>query len=155
MRPLSFQDGQGTQEKHPLEFDKGASTGPFISKPCKGVGHSHERIWEMAKIVVECSDPNDLDAIEEATEEFVGRCNITYFRQAQALQDAGTAQSEREASRIIAEGTGESEETVRYHVRQGAKEVVGGQPTTTTPLNNTQSAGNQENRKRFHKFLGC
>ena len=39
----------------------------------------------MAKIVVECADPNDPEAVQAAIEEMTGKCNITYFRQAKNL----------------------------------------------------------------------
>jgi len=83
----------------------------------------------MAKIVVECSDPNDLEAIEAASEQFVGRCNITYFKQAQVMQEVGTAKSQREAARKIAGETGETESAVEHRIRRGKNEVrQGGAP---------------------------
>jgi hypothetical protein len=87
----------------------------------------------MAKIVVECSDPNDLQAVEAATDQFQGKCNVTYFRQAKAMVDAGTAKTLHDASKRIAEDTGESEEAVRHRVRRGLKKVgQHGQPRADT-----------------------
>ena len=82
----------------------------------------------MAKIVVECSDPNDLEAIEAASEQFVGRCNVTYFKQAQAMQQIGSAKNNLDASKKIATETGETSEAVRHRIRRGKNEVgQGGQ----------------------------
>lgn len=77
----------------------------------------------MAKIVVECSDPNDLDAIEAATEQFIGRCNTTYFRQHQAMVEAGVSENKSESARKIAEETEETPEAVRTRIRRGEKEA--------------------------------
>lgn len=76
----------------------------------------------MAKIVVECSDPNDLEAVEAATDQFQGKCNITYFRQAQAMVDAGTATSLKDASRKIANDTRETPGSVEERVYRGRKQ---------------------------------
>lgn len=77
----------------------------------------------MAKIVVECADPNDLSAVEEAVEQSVAKCNITYFNQHQALVEAGKSSSQRQSAKIIAEETGETSETVRNRIRRGKMEV--------------------------------
>ena len=77
----------------------------------------------MARIVVECADPNDPVAVEAAVEEMVGKCNITYFQQAEKMKAAGKASSDRDAARKIAKDTGESEETVRHRIRKGCDEV--------------------------------
>ena len=91
----------------------------------------------MAKIVVECSDPNDLDAIEAASEQFVGRCNITYFKQAQAMQDVGSAKSQREAAKKIADETGETFNAVHHRVKRGAKEMGQGGPPEENIIKST------------------
>lgn len=77
----------------------------------------------MAKIVVECADPNDLDAVESAAEKFVGKCNVTYFKTHQALKEAGTSESVRQSARIISEDTGESEGAARMRINRGQAEV--------------------------------
>jgi hypothetical protein len=53
----------------------------------------------MAKIVVECADPNDLKQVEAAVEQAVGKCNITHYKQHLALVEAGksTGQSANKA----------------------------------------------------------
>lgn len=79
----------------------------------------------MPKIVVECRDPNDLESVEEAVEQAVGRCNITYFRQAKAMIDVGTASSLSNASEKIAEDTGESPRVVRERIVKGEKDLLG------------------------------
>jgi len=82
----------------------------------------------MAKIKVgdyfiECENPNDLESLEKAFDEAVGKCNITYFKQHQEMVNAGISKSIRESSKIIAEDTGESPESVRCRIRRGKKEV--------------------------------
>jgi len=78
----------------------------------------------MAKIVVECSDPNDLDAIEKASEQIQGRCNITYFKQHKAMVEVGISKSERESARIIAKDIGETEGAVRRRIQKGKQAVA-------------------------------
>jgi len=77
----------------------------------------------MAKIVVECSDPNDLQAVEAATDQFQGKCNVTYFRQAQALVEAGAAKSLKDASKKMAEDVGETPGSVEERVYRGKKSL--------------------------------
>jgi hypothetical protein len=79
----------------------------------------------MAKIMVECSDPNSLSALEEAVDQAAGKCNITYFKQHEAMVEAGTSKSQRESARKIAASTGESEEAARKRIERGRAEVVG------------------------------
>ena len=67
----------------------------------------------MAKIMVECSDPNSLSALEAAVDQAVGKCNITYLKQHEGMVEAGSSKSQRESARKIAADTGESEEAVR------------------------------------------
>ena len=82
----------------------------------------------MAKITIDCADPNDFTAVTEAAERAAGRCNITYAKQAAAMVDAGTVRSERKAAKQIAEETGEPLETVRTMVKRGKKEMGSGEP---------------------------
>jgi hypothetical protein len=77
----------------------------------------------MAKITVECSNPNDLSALEAAVEQAAGRCNITYFKQHEALVDAGKSTSQRDSARKIAEETGESPAAVESRIRRGKDQV--------------------------------
>jgi len=77
----------------------------------------------MAKIVVECADPNDPKAVEAAIEEMTGKCNITYFRQAEKMKATGKAKSDLDAAKKIAKDTDESEEGVRQRIRRGREEV--------------------------------
>ncbi len=58
----------------------------------------------MARIVIECIDPNDPDAVEAALEQITGKCNVTYFKQAEKMKKAGSASSDRDAARKIAKG---------------------------------------------------
>ena len=86
----------------------------------------------MAKIVVECADPNDPKAIEAAVEEMVGKCNVTYFKQAEKMRAAGSADSDRDAARKISKDTGESEGAVRLRIQRGREEVAQGVPPNLT-----------------------
>ena len=94
----------------------------------------------MAKITIDCSDPNDLAALESAIEEAVGKCNVTYFKQAQELQEAGVVLSERAAARKIAEETGEPVPTVRSRIKAGKKEVDEASSTTESVEKTSTSA---------------
>lgn len=76
----------------------------------------------MAKIVVECSNPNDLDEVENIMDQVVGRCNVTYFKQHQGMVDAGSSKSKSESARKIAEDTGETPQAVRRRIQKGEKE---------------------------------
>lgn len=80
----------------------------------------------MAKIVVECRNPNDPDEdeVESIMDQIAGRCNITYFKQHQGMIEAGTSKSKSESARIIAEDTGETPQTVRHRIQRGEKESV-------------------------------
>ncbi len=73
----------------------------------------------MAKMMIDCSDPNDLKALQEAVERKAGSCSITYARQHQALVDAGRSKSVAESSRIIAAETGETFQAVQHRVHRG------------------------------------
>lgn len=85
----------------------------------------------MAKITIECADPNDLQALTAAAEQAAGRCTIIYAKRAKALVDAGACKSERAAARHIADETGEPIETVRSMIKRGNKKMGAGAPKTT------------------------
>jgi len=93
----------------------------------------------MAKMTIECADPNDFKSVLELAEQAVGKCNITYANTAKALIEAGTVKSEREAARKIAEGTDEPVETVRHRIKEGKKEVGGVSPKPETLTKSTTS----------------
>lgn len=86
----------------------------------------------MARITIDCADPSDLQALEDAAERAAGRCNIIYARQAQALIEAGTVKSERQAAAKIATETGEPVNTVRSMISRG-KQMDAGASTTAAP----------------------
>ncbi|MCJ8501030.1 hypothetical protein [Desulfatitalea alkaliphila] len=77
----------------------------------------------MARITIDCADPNDFAQIVEKAEQAAGRCNVTYAKQAAALVEAGTVRSERAAAQQIAEETGEPVNTVRAMIQRGKSEV--------------------------------
>jgi hypothetical protein len=80
----------------------------------------------MGQLIIKCDKATLLDkeklekAVLEAAEGFT--CNIDYYDQAQAMVNAGTAKSERDASKQIAQVTGEKPETVRKKVQRGKNE---------------------------------
>jgi len=85
----------------------------------------------MPKIVVECSNPNDLDEVESIMDQVAGRCNVTYFKQHQGMVDAGVSESQSESARIIAKDSGETPQTVRRRIQRGEKESAqGGQESS-------------------------
>ena len=95
----------------------------------------------MAKIIIDCADPNDLKKVESLVEQTVGKCNTTYFRQHQGMVEAGTSKSKSESARIIAEDLGESPGAVRKRIERGEKEI--GQPVQEKPRT-TRTIDNQE-----------
>ncbi len=77
----------------------------------------------MTTRIIDCTDP-DGNAIEEilrAHAERESRCKVKTAEMAQALIDAGTAKSERDAARIIAGETGEPEEAIRTRIKRGKR----------------------------------
>ena len=84
----------------------------------------------MPRITIDCVDPNDIDLIAE---QAVGRCNVTYAKQAQGLVAAGTVKSERQAARQIAEETGNPLETVRAMIKRGKTEMSSLEPKACCP----------------------
>jgi len=104
----------------------------------------------VAKIVIECADPNDFEAMIQAAQEAAGKCNITYAKQAEALKEAGVVKSEREAARKIAEETGENEETVRKRIYRGKTEMGTPVPTFESKVNQDTSADLEKLEKPEH-----
>jgi hypothetical protein len=78
----------------------------------------------MAKIVIDCADPNDFAAVVESAENAAGSCTVTYAKQHLEMQKSGTSQSQRESARIIAKDSGESEGAVRRKIQRGLQEVA-------------------------------
>ena len=87
----------------------------------------------MAKMMVECVDPNDLGAVKSAVEQAVGKCNITYFKHHQELMGAGKSSSQRQSAKIIALETGETPQAVRRRIQKGKAEVAPGGPPQKQP----------------------
>ena len=77
----------------------------------------------MAKIVIDCPDPNnpDVDGILKQVEK--RGCSVKYFHDAEALQQSGNATSRRDAARKIAEHTGENPSAVETKIRRGETKV--------------------------------
>jgi len=100
----------------------------------------------MAKIVVECSNPNDMDEVEALVDQVAGKCNVTYFKQHQGMVEAGTSKSKSESARIIAEDTEESHGAVRKRIERGEKES--GQPVQ-------QNSITPDNQESTNVCSGC
>ena len=69
-----------------------------------------------------CGTPGD--GIEEILKRFAdqeSRCKIRTAETAKAMIESGAVNSEREAARVIAEQTGENENTVRQRIKRGKK----------------------------------
>jgi len=77
----------------------------------------------MAKILISCKDPNDLDELYRRIDDAAGRCNITYFKQHEKMIEAGKSKSVRETARKISAETGESFNSVHHRIRRGQEEV--------------------------------
>lgn len=108
----------------------------------------------MAKVYVDCADPNDLASLEASFEQLQGKCDITYFRQAKGLMETGLVDSLRAAERHIAQETGETPSAVHARVQRGQKKLVHGEPPSPTPLlsNEIQEKPQQERRDDTGKF---
>ena len=92
----------------------------------------------MAKMIIDCADPNDMEAVDRAIEKAIGSCNVTHFRQHQEMVRSGVSNSERGSARKIAEETGENPGTVRQRIMRGKKEVVHPVPPATNDSEPTQ-----------------
>lgn len=90
----------------------------------------------MAKIMIECGNPNDFSEIVEAAEKAAGSCTVTYAKVAQEKIEAGQARSVLDAAKQIAPETGESVQAVRRKIQEGQKKIAQDgqllQPTETT-----------------------
>ena len=64
----------------------------------------------------------------------LGRCNVTYFKQAAEMVDKGIAKSQYDAAKQIAEGEGEKPENIRWRIRDGKKKVGGDLQKESSPV---------------------
>jgi hypothetical protein len=78
----------------------------------------------MSKIMVECSNPNDLKELEAVMEQAAGKCNVTYFKQHAAMVEAGKSTGQRDSARQIAEETGDSPGAVEQRILRGKKQLL-------------------------------
>lgn len=109
----------------------------------------------MAKIVVECTDPNDLDAIEKASEQIVGKCDVTHYRTSEAMKESGAAASTYDSAKKIHKITGEPLGTVRYRIKKGKQEVDKVYQPDATPENNTEKEGTPDREEKPILCVGC
>lgn len=109
----------------------------------------------MAKIVIECADPNDFAAIVKAAEKAAGRCDVTYAKQAAALVEAGTVASEHAAAKQIAEETGEIFSTVRKKISRGKSKVAHAVSTPATTENDTEKEDTQTKKDTQRPLCVC
>lgn len=77
----------------------------------------------MAKIVIECANPNDFSEVVESAERAAGSCTITYAKQHLEMVESGTSKSKRESARIISEDSGETPKAVEHKINRGLKEL--------------------------------
>lgn len=73
----------------------------------------------MAKIVIDCADPNDFAQVVESAEKAAGSCTVTYAKQHLEMVEVGTSGSIRESSRIIAEDSDETPKAVEHKIHRG------------------------------------
>jgi len=77
----------------------------------------------MAKIVIDCADPNDFAKVVESAEKAAGSCTITYAKQHLEMVEKGTSKSVRESARIISEDSDETPKAVEHKISRGLKEM--------------------------------
>ena len=77
----------------------------------------------MAKIVIDCADPNDFAEVAKSVEKAAGSCTITYAKQHLEMVEVGTSGGVRESARIISEDSDETPEAVRNKIRRGLIEM--------------------------------
>ena len=77
----------------------------------------------MAKIMIDCANPNDFREVVEQAEKAVRNCIVTYAKRDIELQEKGLSKSTRQSARIIAEETGESPDAVRMKINRGKPQV--------------------------------
>ena len=66
-----------------------------------------------------------------------GKCNVTYFKQAEKMKKAGKASSDRDAAKKIAKDSGEPETAVRKRIQRGREKVAQGGPPNLTKQDQT------------------
>jgi len=87
----------------------------------------------MAKIVIDCADPNDFTKVVESAEKAAGSCTITYAKQHLEMVKAGTSGSVRESGRIISEDSDESEDATRMKIHRGLNKMEHDVPQKSKP----------------------
>jgi hypothetical protein len=90
----------------------------------------------MSKMVIECSNPNDMNEIDSLIDQIAGRCNITYFKQHEAMVEAGISKSIRGSARRIAKDEGGSQEAIKMRILRGKKHVEQVVPQKSQPIEN-------------------
>ena len=77
----------------------------------------------MPKLMIDCINPNDFESVQDTVEQIQGKCNVTYFEEAQKRIEKGIAKSEHDAAKQISKETGESLPSVRCRIQRGNKKV--------------------------------
>ena len=77
----------------------------------------------MAKIVIDCADPNDFAQVVASAERAAGGCTITYAKQHLEMEEKRISGSQRESARIISKDSGETQTAVEHKIRRGLKEL--------------------------------
>ena len=99
----------------------------------------------MARIVIECVDPNDFTSVIESAEQAVGNCTITYAKQHLELVDAGKSKSVSESARILASDSEETPQSVRRKIQKG--EILISAPVGQEEESVEESTTNEELEK--------
>ena len=73
-------------------------------------------------ILIDCKNPNDYKEVANAVEAAIGKCSITYSKQAEEMIKKGIAKSRYSAAKIIAEEEGASFATINGRIYKGLRE---------------------------------
>jgi len=77
----------------------------------------------MAKMVIECANPNDFAQVAESVEKAAGSCTITYAKQHLEMVYAATSKSITKSAKIISQDSDESEDAVRMKIHRGLNKI--------------------------------
>ena len=96
-------------------------------------------------------------SVEEILKEFArreSRCKILTAETARAMISSGAVSSERQAARVIAEQTGEKENTVRQRIKRG-KKMGTPVPTDKKSRQQKQPSSWADHHNLYSEYLRC
>ena len=88
----------------------------------------------MAKIVIDCADPNDFTKVVESAERAAGSCTITYAKQHLEMVKAGTSRGVSESARIISDDSDDTPQAARRKIQRGLCEIAHDGQQESKPL---------------------